>query len=229
VLRSAGPSKFGGVDNLVARLHRALVDALLQHRPNAADQPVTVAEIYQDLVPYRSVRSSLGFALNADYEHALLQLLAGAEDLARIEPAEVRETLRLELESPNPNVGMFRNYAACDVFITIPEGFEPSTRGNGGDSHNWESVVSGKGLPDPVQAARDFSARRSPDSHAGVSPRAASTSSSSCTSCGKALPNGRTVRFCPFCGHDQTKRECRACHEPIEAGWRFCVKCGAST
>jgi hypothetical protein len=46
--------------------------------------------------------------LNADYEHALLRLLAGEGDLARIEPREVRDKLRLELESPNPNVGIFR-------------------------------------------------------------------------------------------------------------------------
>lgn len=107
-----------------ARLHRALIGAMLRHRPNTLTSPVTVAEIYQDLVPYRSVRSSLGFALNADYEHALLQLLAGVEGLARIEPAEVREALRLELESSNPNVGMFRGYAACDVWIVPPDDFD---------------------------------------------------------------------------------------------------------
>ena len=102
----------------VERLHQALVDALIQGRPHALDQPVTVAEIYQDLVPYRNVRSDLGFALNADYEHALMHLLAGEEGLARIEPVEAREQLRLELESQNPDVGLFREFAACDVFVT---------------------------------------------------------------------------------------------------------------
>lgn len=114
----------------VERLHQALVDALIQSRPHALDQPVTVAEIYQDLVPYRNVRSDLGFAMNADYEHALLQLLAGVEDLARIEPIEIREQLRLELESSNPDVGLFRDFAPCDVFITIPDRrYEPAQPG----------------------------------------------------------------------------------------------------
>src|SRR5688572_17599326 len=104
----------------VEELHRALVEAMVQNRPHALDQPITVAEIYQDLVPYRSVRSTIGFAMNADYEFALLQLLAGVGDLAQIEPAEIREELRLELTSSNPNVGMFREYAACDVIVSIP-------------------------------------------------------------------------------------------------------------
>src|SRR6185369_10295323 len=110
------------MNDLVVRLHRSLIEAL-QQRSTRLDQPVTVAEIYQDLIPYRLVRS-FGFALNADYEFALLQMLAGEGNLARIEPPEVREELRLELLSPNPNVGMFRQYAACDVFVSGNEGAE---------------------------------------------------------------------------------------------------------
>ena len=64
-------------------IHETLADAL-RRRPQAFDAPVTVAEIYQDLVPYRAVRSALGFDMNADYEHTLLRLLAGEEDLARL-------------------------------------------------------------------------------------------------------------------------------------------------
>ena len=112
------------MESMVARLHGVLLAALKQSQPNALERPiVSVAEIYQDLVPYRSVRTVLGFALNADYEHVLLRLLAGEDGLARIEPVEVREALRLELESPNPNVGLFRNYAACEVWLTVPESF----------------------------------------------------------------------------------------------------------
>lgn len=106
-------------DNFVEQLHHSLVDALRRTRPQALNRPVTVAEIYQDLVPYRTARTEVGFEMNADYEHALLRLLAGEGDLARIEPREVRDKLRMELESPNPDVGLFRNYAACDVLVII--------------------------------------------------------------------------------------------------------------
>jgi len=80
-------------DMVIAQLHRTLVDAIRRNRPEAIDRPVTVAEIYQDLVPYRTARTTIGFEMNADYEYALLRLLAGEGDLARIEPREVREDL----------------------------------------------------------------------------------------------------------------------------------------
>lgn len=105
-------------ESSVVQLHRTLVDAIRRTRPGALDHPVTVAEIYQDLVPYRTARE-VGFAMNADYEYALLRLLAGEGDLARIEPREVRDKLRMELEAANPDVGLFRNYAACDVWVNV--------------------------------------------------------------------------------------------------------------
>lgn len=105
-------------DQLVERLHSMLAQALLSGNPQPFDSPVTVAEIYQDLVPYRSVRTALGFQMNADYEHTLLRMLAGEGGRVRLEPAEARDELQTELEAPNPNVGLFRKFAACDVWVT---------------------------------------------------------------------------------------------------------------
>lgn len=130
-------------DTTVNRLHRSLVDAL-RGRPGGLDKPVTVAEIYQDLVPYKTARGAVGFEMNADYEHTLLRLLAGEGDLARIEPREVRDKLRLELESPNPDVGLFRNYAACDVWVNVGDALnpeEPPVQNNAVDS--WEDEFLG--------------------------------------------------------------------------------------
>jgi hypothetical protein len=107
-------------------IHATLADALQRTRPKEAfAAPVTVAEIYQDLVPYRAVRTQLGFDMNADYEHTLLRLLAGEGGLARLEPPEARDELRAELDSANPNVGLFRKFAACDVWIVRPRGERP--------------------------------------------------------------------------------------------------------
>ncbi|HEX7051499.1 MAG TPA: zinc ribbon domain-containing protein [Longimicrobiales bacterium] len=105
-------------DANVARLHRCLVEALRARGPDALDRAVTVAEIYQDLIPYRLVRSKLNLELNADYEHALLRLLAGEGRYVRLEPASAREQLRRELELPDPHVGLYRNFAACDVWVS---------------------------------------------------------------------------------------------------------------
>lgn len=105
------------MDVYVERLHAALADALRRSRPRPFTDPVTVAEIYQDLVPYRMVRSRLGFEMNADYEHALLLMLAGIGGLAQLEPESAVDELLAEVNSPNPNVGLFRKFAACDVWI----------------------------------------------------------------------------------------------------------------
>jgi hypothetical protein len=101
------------------RLHALLVDAIRQNRPDTPSRPITVAEIYQDLIPYRQVRSELGIELNADYEHALLRMLAGEGSYLRIDPPEAQEELARELESRNPNVGIFRRFAGCDVWVDL--------------------------------------------------------------------------------------------------------------
>ncbi len=107
-------------DEVVTRLYRALVEELRQ-RGHPEGQPLKVSELYQDLVPYRAVRSTLGVELNADYEHALLRLLSGERGLLRLEPAEAREELRREVEAPYPFVGLFRKFSASNVWVTMPE------------------------------------------------------------------------------------------------------------
>jgi hypothetical protein len=244
------------MDNLVTQLHHALIEALQTRRSFVPDHPVTVAEIYQDLIPYRSVRSALGFALNADYEHTLLQLLAGTDDLARIEPPEVREALVNELASPNPNVGVFHNYAACDVFVAVPKGTRDrwthdTTRAqqespartnpeNGkatpearrdAESHprdnpSWEAVFGTPAELDEAAAVRAFAAARD----ASPQPPTASIqgSTKACASCQATLPAGREIQFCPFCGRDQSRRQCPKCETTIDKGWRFCITCGTA-
>ncbi|HUP90497.1 MAG TPA: zinc ribbon domain-containing protein [Longimicrobiales bacterium] len=144
-------------ENMVAELHRTLVDALRKSRPNSLHRPVTVAEIYQDLVPYKIARGAVGFEMNADYEHTLLRLLAGEGDLARIEPREVRDKLRLELDSPNPDVSLYRNYAACDVWVSVA-GAQPGVDEDEEEEASWEEEFVGPAdddIADPadIQAA----------------------------------------------------------------------------
>jgi hypothetical protein len=138
-------------DLVIARLHHALVDAMRRTRPAELDQSVTVAEIYQDLLPYRTARSEIGFEMNADYEHALLRLLAGEGDFARIEPREVRDKLRLELESPNPDVGLYRSYAACDVWVNVGE---TALANEASETSDWESEFVGPTTTSPRSVAR---------------------------------------------------------------------------
>lgn len=102
-------------DSALVRIHRALVEALRERDPSALAHPFTVAEIYQDLIPYRTHRDRLQVEMNADYEHLLLRLLAGEGELVVLESEPARRELRAELEEPNPNTGLYREYAGVDV------------------------------------------------------------------------------------------------------------------
>jgi hypothetical protein len=116
---------------LLQRFHRELVRAIRGTNPEQLTAPFTVAEIYQNLVPYRTHRDRLGVEMNADYEHALLRLLAGEGDLLSIESRTARQEIRDELDSPNPNTGLYRDFAAADVRLN-PEKIQEALEGASG-------------------------------------------------------------------------------------------------
>jgi hypothetical protein len=152
---------------VLRRFHRALLREIRATNPEYLNSPFTVAEIYQHLVPYRTHRDELGVEMNADYEHALLRLLAGEGDYLTIESRSARQEIREELESPNPNTGLYRDFAAADVRLNpekVDEGLgadgsspasdldEGEKEGSGGPEEAAEEVVSGV---NPVEVSED--------------------------------------------------------------------------
>lgn len=97
------------------RLYEVLAEEIRANRPDLLDRSFTVAEIYQELVPYRTHRDRIGVEMNGDYEHALLRLLAGEGGHLRLESEAARRRLREELESVRPDTSIYRNFAACEV------------------------------------------------------------------------------------------------------------------
>ena len=154
-------------DEVVTRLYRALVEEL-QRRGHPEGQPVKVSELYQDLVPYRAVRSALGVELNADYEHALLRLLSGERDLLRLEPQQAREELRREVEAPYPFVGLFRKFSASNVWVSMPaqdRAAEPAEAENPSDADaaaEAEPTASAGAVDDGGPRTRDTAPPSSP-------------------------------------------------------------------
>lgn len=126
---------------LLTRFHRALVREIQAQHPEYLEGPFTVAEIYQNLVPYRTHRDEIGVEMNADYEHALLQLLAGDGDFLTIESRTARQEIREELDSPNPNTGLYRDFAAADVRLNPEKVGETSEgwKGAGEDARAKET------------------------------------------------------------------------------------------
>jgi predicted RNA-binding Zn-ribbon protein involved in translation (DUF1610 family) len=148
----------------VGRLYEALADALARRGgPPAAD--VTVSEIYQTLVPYARARAELGFEMNADYEHALMRLIAGEGGYATLEQPEARAQVARELESQNPDVTLYRRFAASTVRLSpsptprdgegVSEGASPMPDAGGGPASRYVSLTNSPAWirPPPAQAA----------------------------------------------------------------------------
>jgi hypothetical protein len=106
-------------DAVVARLHARLVRELRDRRHDPA-RPLQISDLYEDVVPYRAVRAVLDVELNADYEHALLRLLAGENGLLELESDEVRQVLSSELAQPDPSVSVFRRFGSSLVRVNLP-------------------------------------------------------------------------------------------------------------
>lgn len=242
-------------DEIVTRLYRALVEELRQ-RGHPESEPVKVSELYQNLVPYRAVRPTLGVELNADYEHALLRLLAGERNLLRLEPEQARDELAREVDAPYPLVGLFRKFSASSVWINWPRDGQaagpnahPAPTRKERDAQKPDApmrqtlAVPPEGTFPRIAAEHDpvrVSAGGAPAPSAARAPvqlhaRAREPEPSermthagaACAFCGEDVPTGRRVRFCPHCGGDQRLRPCPRCEAVLEAEWRYCISCGA--
>jgi hypothetical protein len=102
-------------DALLERFHRVLVDEIRANRPDYLTGPFTVAEIYQNLVPYGLHRDRIGVEMNGDYEDALIRLLAGEGEYLLLDSEPALRDLRAELRRSSPNTGIYREFAAVDV------------------------------------------------------------------------------------------------------------------
>ena len=96
----------------------ALIEEIQVRRPEYLTSAFTVAEIYQNLLPYGSNRERIGIELNGDYEDALLRLLAGEGGFLILESEPALRDLQAELETPHPNVALYSDYAAVDVRLS---------------------------------------------------------------------------------------------------------------
>ena len=216
-------SDMGGV---IGRFHRTLVEEIQARRPEYLHGPFTVAEIYQNLVPYGSHRDLIGVEMNGDYEDALLRLLAGEGGYLILESGPALRALREELESSNPNTGLYREFAAVDVRL------DPARLP--GSGVRAPAAPAPPAVAVPVEAPVSISelAPSRPDAPAraaSVTPPAPAVDEvlDSCRWCRAELPHRPGMNFCPFCGTDIHVVPCPGCGEELEPEWRFCIACGA--
>lgn len=218
---------------LLGRFHSILVREIRQAAPRYLDGPFTVAEIYQDLVPYRSHRDAIGVEMNGDYEDALLRLLAGEGDFLILESGVARRALREELQHSNPNTGLFRDFAAVDVRLN-PEKVDAVVDADEyrpvsgapveiptGVSHTFEFEST---EVDPEDEVMDEPEKTAADEV--ETPAVEGSAAESCQWCAETLPGRSVLNFCPHCGGNLMLKPCTECGEELEAGWGFCPACG---
>lgn len=232
----------------VERLFRRLVLNVAQLDPSRLDAPIPIADIHQNLVPYRTHRAVLAIDTNQDYEMTVLRFLAGEGGFAWVEPDEVRALFEREAHAVNPETGIFRRFPSATVRLNPDR-----ARGmlGGPDAVHREMEPSGPtepparkveeqepafeiAAPVPPAARKDeeeqpelpFSLEEGMDEGPETTGRDITSPGAQCSYCGGGLPVGRTVIFCPHCGQNVGVMHCPVCGTDLDVGWRFCLTCG---
>ena len=192
--------------------------------------PIAVAELYRRLVPYSICRDALGLATKAEYDMALLLLLADDGSLD-VEELALREAVSRELASPEPGLAILQRFAASEVRFSgsadvpspAPAPRSAESAGPPPVSYETERLEQDRipGLddqdfvPEPLvtDELRDPAGRVVADA---------------CVVCSVLLPRRDGLRYCPACGADQHRWPCGSCGATIERGWKFCAMCGTA-
>lgn len=165
------------------------------------EDPIAVAELHKRLLPYHVCRDRLGYATKAEYDLALLQLLADDRRVAVSEPA-LREAVRAEMRHPEPGLAFLHRFAASEVRMLgapVPAAELVSNGGDGGSEDGSEE------LEHPNET----------------------TARETCPACSASLPAVEGARFCPSCGTDQVMPTCDECGAEVDEAWMYCAFCGA--
>lgn len=216
-------------DDVLQSFHKVLVEEIRAKRPDYLTGPFTVAEIYQDLVPYPTHRDRIGVDMNGDYEDALIRLLAGEGGYLVLESEHALRELRSELQSKNPNTGVYREYAAVDVRLdpALVDGAEPT---GAQDGESEETVArpeeTGARVAGPTRVGPGVAAGAASEEPAGGATALEESDGETCRWCRAPLPARENLNFCPYCGTDVHAVPCAGCGEELEPEWRFCISCG---
>ena len=224
------------------RTFRHLLQTIQARYPAYLSQPFEVAELYQNILPYRHHRRELGLETNQDYELVLLQLLSGARDYLVVSD-EMRERLARELASPNPDPGVFREYSTAQIALS-----PAAVRRFQSGVADTEPILATAGSVAGPETTTRTASQRAPAAAVATSPRssssaatapnlaaqnaprrpaAASSSSAAATpvprppaSPGSARPTQTMV--------PQAGEHCRYCNGALPNGRRitFCPHCG---
>jgi hypothetical protein len=235
------------------RMFRRLVHNVRAGYPDLLTRSFEVSALYQTLIPYRLNRAELGIDSAEEYELTLTRLLAGTRGLLHGDP-DLQAALQAELESPNPDLSVFRAWGTASVSInatavrSVDSQATVAVRHPSPPASTRQAELAGRAtLEVPASAVATASppasragattgtsvatppaARSSPAAHAAPSAVAAVAHAhgTGCRYCGGELPDGREAHFCPHCGQNLAIKQCPACSTELEVEWQFCITCG---
>lgn len=203
---SGSPPGGSPADGPAAAMARLLARRLGE-RAAPADAPLTVAELRRQLLPYPRCRRAADLASKAEYDLAVLALLAGSGPLV-VEDPELAEAVAREREAAEPGLGFLDDFAAS----ALRPGPELLERARGAASS-----------PAPADESRDEGEDEGETDAGGGEPAAGT-----CRACGRELPGREGLRYCPWCGAEQGPPRCDDCREPLETDWSYCPVCGTA-
>lgn len=217
------------LDRLAFRVSRTVRTT----HPHLLERGFTLADLEERLAPYPMARRELAAGGPDGYELTVLRLLSGERGYLAAQPS-LQDACRQALQMPSPAISLVRMWANSPLLLQ-PHAFALATERDTA----FPSAGSARLDPDqlfglPPEPAAIVSAPSTPTALAGTIPIAAPTaditptaiSTCDCHYCGGTLPDGRTLKFCPYCGLDLTIRHCPACSTELERNWRYCVTCG---
>jgi hypothetical protein len=202
------------------RFFQRLVTALAAGDPARLNRPVSLGEIRESVLPYRTSRRGLGVDSVEDYDLLLLRLAAGEGGFARTSPDDARARFAQESASSNPDLDVLERYA--DAVLTL-EGLRVARALAAGESDPYAPPPQ----PEPDAVIADDGGLLDLDIAASPADPVPTSPALMCLFCGSTLPAGRAVNFCPSCGQSQTTPHCPQCQSEVELGWRHCITCGA--
>jgi hypothetical protein len=213
-------------------------------------RPVEIATLRETVLPYRAHRRALGIETVEDYETVLLRLVAGERGYVKTMPAQAAERCREELAHSNPDLGVLDEVGAATIQITSMAAAQIVDGGGDGRTGGQpekaverpvgrvtEQVVEDKPRASvkverppkkPAQSAPPPEAIVSSElSMSSVSSAKSASPGGSCPQCQHAIPSGRQVVFCPWCGTRLIPFTCARCQTELDSRWKHCITCGA--
>ena len=236
------------------RLYVQLVELIRRDQPDALDHPMTVAELYGELIPYQRIREATGFRSYDEYETALSRLLAGERGYLSTDALDMQAEIAAGLEETYPDVRRFHAFADAEVKLDPkripPPGHiryappevqeqamlaaEAERKAREEARKQAEAEARAKAERERLEEERKkleaerrkLAEARTDDDRGSV---AANTEPARaprlCGCCDSGLPD-QALKFCPFCG-ERLNYTCSACGAAMEPGWKFCGECGS--